>query len=108
MKEKGIKKYYTLIGRINKEVSREHDERIYKMITTGLEKKGFYFSNKIDLEGFIERNCSVKDIPSIEKRIYYVYGTPFLGQSYNTELITETKEDGSVTIKVELGFYYFI
>lgn len=83
--------------------------QLTSLIIKGLEKKGFKFKTRKEIESFISENCTINENPIGNKTIYYVNSKPFLVVNKAAQpIFTEVNEDQEVEVKGNLGEYSFI
>lgn len=85
---------------------RNFNKRFDEIITEGLERHGYRFTDKNHLIEFVKRNCEIKHFEN--RTSYYVKGREFLRELYPNmaELKTEIDIDGSVSVSSSFNAYF--
>jgi len=90
---------------ITEEITKKLSNKFDDIIIEGLKLKGFEFDNENDLRNFIKQNCSCEDNLSIQQRVYFVNGIPFLLHNY--EIIIEPITE-KTTLTANYGTYRYL
>jgi len=99
----------TIEENILKEINDLLISKIDSYFKEGLERKGYNFKNKKELENFVTCNCKYEDFSESKQKIYFVNNNPFLMIDYNIDItpIIEDKK-GNITIKGSCGSYSYL
>jgi len=98
---------------INSTISRLSDDlnsKLETIVIEGLKRKGFEFSNKLELGNFIKQRCKCEDNVNLKQRTYFIYDKPFLLHDYNIKIDLTSIIDGgkNTTIKASYGNFTYL
>ena len=90
-----------IVNEINQNLVNEFD----KIVIKGLENKGYFFKDKLQLENFIKDNCNAVDDCLKQTKTYYVKSEPFLIHFYASNVNFNYLEQ---KITADYGYYRYL
>jgi len=99
------KNFESLHQSICKNIISKLNNKLEKYLIEALNKKGFEFKSKIELEKFVTDNCRCEDNLKIKQRIYFVNNIPFFLHNY--EMIYEQKNNFDEGFKMSANYGTF-
>ena len=84
------------------------NQQLEDLWIVGLERKGFKFQNRMELEAFIKSNCRCEDRMDLKQRTYFVNDTPFFLHCYEIEMLNPIQTDSEVKMSANYGRYAYL
>ena len=95
-----------VIGRLSSELNQQLENYMIK----GLNRKGFEFKNRFELENFIKSNCRCEDRTDLKERTYFVNNIPFFLHFYEIKMDLNqiTNNKGEVKMSASYGSFAYL
>ena len=107
-KDKDLPDYdiiHDVIGKLSNDLNKKLEDYIIK----GLNRKGFEFKHKLELEAFIKERCRCDNNIELKEKVYYVDNIPFFLHNYkNEQLEMPLTIDKEYKFTVSLGHYTYL
>lgn len=97
-----------LMNEMTNQLSRQLNDKLELILIEGLKIKGFEFSDRRELEIFVQRNVRCEDQIRNKERTYFVYETPFLLHKYEVEMDLSYQESGGTKMTANYGKYTYL
>lgn len=88
----------TLVSKLN--------DKLDQAFIVGLEKKGYYFDTKLQLEEFIKTKCRAEVCAHMKEKVFFVDDKPFMKWSYDIKLEMGYPTEYKAT--AEMGSYVYL
>jgi|GEM_PF-2692781 len=99
----------TEIQRVNQRLADELRRQMDDVVIEGLERKGFEFKHRGEMEIFIRERCHCEDNIAFKQRIYFVDKEPFLFYDYSADPnLKFDHDDNKVMISASAGKYRYL
>jgi hypothetical protein len=98
---------------VARELTESMNKKIVKSIDDyfieGLNRKGFKFKNKLEIEEFIKNRCRCADDVIAKEKTYFVDDKAFFFYKYSVEPLKMSNiNDRNLTITANAGYYSFL
>ena len=98
-----------LIESVTGRLSYQLNKQLEDYTIEGLQRKGFEFENRMELENFIKSNCRCEDRTDIKQRTYFVNDIPFFLHCYEIEMdLNPIQTDTEVKMSAIYDRYAFL
>jgi hypothetical protein len=84
------------------------NNKLDDLFVEGLKRKGFEFSNKIELMEFIKSNCRCEDNIVLQQRTYFVNDIPFFLHCYEFIFEPITEDNNGIKMNANYGRYVYL
>ena len=88
-------------------VNNDLNDKMNKVIVLGLNKKGYFFNNNVELKDFVVKNCVIEENSFNNTQHYKVNGVPFMMFIKNINPI-DYSENISSNYTYSLGSYKYL